>query len=458
MFTLPGLIALLVAHCTKVHEMSTLLRALPVMPTLYLLATGGFLLDLRLGVLHAEACPQVRLVLPLWLWTLVSAGMNGGFGMVTREINLTLSYMLIFLLVAHSLQSFRALRIMAMFLLTLTLFLGIVAFIQAFSPFQCILLAANDIPDFRTRSDGRACETPADCRVNAEPGEEYICERPGPLGTTTIGEGRVRYRGILEDPNELALALAIVLPFAMAALSQRRSLVRLLIVAFAFAIVLPVVIWTQSRTGQIAFVVVVAAFLLNKISWKGLLMVAVLAAPALMLGGRSGESADESSLERLEAWVTGINMLKSSPLWGIGKGQFSEYYYITAHNTFVLEAAELGLIGMILWVSVLYTAFKIVILAIRRYRDRADARVPYIWARALRASLCGIVVGTNFLSLGYHPLIWTYFALPGAFYLATRRHDPEFRIVFGMRDLLSVSGFSIVWLIGVKIYLMSKGL
>ena len=43
----------------------------------------------------------------------------------------------------------------------------------------------------------------------------------------SIGHGRVRYRGILEDPNELALALVIALPFAMTPFAQRRSLLNL---------------------------------------------------------------------------------------------------------------------------------------------------------------------------------------------------------------------------------------
>jgi hypothetical protein len=454
MFTLPAIIALVVGHYTKVHEIWAVLHAFPVMPILYAMACFGFLLDLRLGLARVEACPQARLVLPLWVWTLVSVALTGG--LIARELNVTMTYMLLFLLIAHCVQTFRALRVMGVAILAISLFLGLVAFAQAQNPFSCILLLPDIDPDIVGTSDGRLCEDSSECRAQAEPGEEYRCERPGPFQTMTI-EGRVRYRGNLEDPNELALTLVIALPFALAAFAQQRSLIRVAAVAVSLGIVVPVVIWTASRTGQLAFVAVIAAYFLERISLKRLIPVAVLAAPALMLGGRSGDSADESTLERLEAWHTGLEMFKSSPIWGIGRAQFSENYYITAHNSFVLEASELGLVGMILWVGVLYTSFKIVVLALRRYQGLDDGAVPYEWARALRASLCGIVVGTNFLSLAYHPVIWVYFALPGAFYLATRRHDPEFRVTFGRRDLLAVSGFSIVWLIGIKMYLVAKG-
>ena len=455
MFTLPGLLALLVAHYTKVHEISASLRPLPIINFLYLGACFGLLLDIRLGHVRQEACPQLRLVFPLCLWTLVTVVLSGG--LLAREITPTLTYMLLFLLIAQGVQSFRALRIVGLSILAISLFLGVVAFIQALNPFQCILLTADGNGSVADRSEGRPCESAAVCREDAEPGEDYRCERPGPLNTTSIAHGRVRYRGNLEDPNELALALVIALPFAMLTFAQRRSLPRLLLLVAAFAITLPVVVWSASRTGQTAFIAVVAVYLVQQVKWKGLLAAAILAAPALLLGGRSGGEADLSALERLEAWSAGMDMLKSSPVWGIGKSQFGEHHNITAHNSFVLGAAELGLIGIVLWIGVLYTCFKIAILAIRRYRGRPEGALPCAWARSLLASLCGIVVGTNFLSLSFHPVLWAFFALSGAYYLAVRRHDPEFRVVFGARDLLAVTGFAILYLVGVVGYLKVRG-
>ena len=83
--------------------------------------------------------------------------------------------------------------------------------------------------------------------------------------------------------------------------------------------------------------------------------------------------------------------------------------------------------------------------------------MPYIWARAFLAALCGIAVGISFLSLAYHPILWAFFALVGAFYLAVRRHDPEFRVVFRMRDMIVVTGFAFVLLAGIKGYLLIRG-
>jgi hypothetical protein len=455
MFTLPGLFALLAVTYTRVHEISSWLRPLPVMNLLYLVGCFGLLLDIRLGLARAEACPQLRLVFPLWLWVLLSPLLTGGA--FVQEATTTAVCMLLFILIAQGVQSFRAMQVLAVVILSISLFLGVVAFVQARRPFECILLVASNPDGEAGRPDGRSCESAADCRADEEPGEDYLCERPGPFQTTSVAHGRIRYRGILQDPNELALTLGVALPFAMALFSQRRSLARLLLLIASFAITLPVIVWTESRTGQLVFLAVLVAYLVERVNWKSLLAAAVLAAPALLLGGRSGGEADESSMERLEAWGAGMEMFRSSPLWGVGKSQFVERYSITAHNTLVLEAAELGFVGLVLWAAVLYTSFKIVVMAIRRYRGRPDATVAYIWARALLASLSGIAVGTTFLSLSYHPVVWAFMALPGAYYLAVRNHDPEFRVAFGARDLMAITGIAVLWLAVLHGYLRVRG-
>jgi hypothetical protein len=454
MFVLPGLIALLVAQYTKVQEMSPVLRSLPIMHVLYLSAVVGFALDIRLGLIRKEAGPQLKLALCLWAWTLVAVLLTGG--RLGHHAYLTLAYMLLFVLVAQGVQSFRALRAVTLTILALTLFLATVATIQARNPIQCILIVASVPGDVAGRPDGRSCESAYECRADAEPGEDYVCERPGPFQTRSVGHGRVRYRGILEDPNEVALVLVVALPLVMAMFGQRRSVAKVLAAVAALAIVFPVVLWTESRTGQAAFVAVLAVFVLKKVRAKSLIAAAVLAAPVLALGGRSGEEAQQSSLERLESWEAGFKMLLSSPIWGVGKGQYGEHHSITAHNTFVLQFAELGLIGLVLGVGILYAGVKILILARRRYQ-LAPSGWPCVWARALLASQAGIIVGINFLSLLYHPVVWAFLGLPGGYYWAVRRHDPDFRVAFGKRDLLIVTALVVVYCAGLRGYLLLKG-
>ena len=48
-------------------------------------------------------------------------------------------------------------------------------------------------------------------------------------------------------------------------------------------------------------------------------------------------------------------MFKSAPVFGIGFNGFTDQYEITAHNSFVLCLAELGILGSTLWMALLVT-------------------------------------------------------------------------------------------------------
>jgi O-antigen ligase len=162
------------------------------------------------------------------------------------------------------------------------------------------------------------------------------------------------------------------------------------------------------------FVAVAAATFVVRFGWKGLALGAIVAAPALALGGRSTEEASASSQERLEAWAVGLRLWRGSPLWGVGQNQFPEHHYITAHNSFVLAAAEMGTLGLLLFVGLYYLSFKIVLSGMKRYQKIPEAADAQRWGRGLLAVLCGMVAGTFFLSLTYHPVIWLFFGLIGA--------------------------------------------
>ena len=52
---------------------------------------------------------------------------------------------------------------------------------------------------------------------------------------------------------------------------------------------------------------------------------------------------------RMEAWATGFDLLKTHPLFGAGMTRFTEFFYITAHNTIMVCAAETGMFGLFWW-------------------------------------------------------------------------------------------------------------
>jgi hypothetical protein len=434
MFALPGLLLLVAVDWLRPQEHYTFLRALPLLHGATALAALGFVLDLRLGLSRFRAAPHLVPVLAFFGWCLLTVLARAPEDLGARA-SLLLIPLALYLLIAHALQSFRALEIMATAVLAFALTLSAIGVDQGFSSPECHAKAWGT-SDVALNRDGRPCETRRDCEAGegAEPGADYACERPGLLGTSTIG-GRVRYRGTLGDPNELALVAVVALPLAFALYDRRRSLARAALVGVAIGLMGLCAVLTKSRTGQIVFVTVLGMYFARRIGWKrGLVAALVLALPLVIFGGRSGAESASSTKERTECWWVGMHLFTQYPLLGVGSGQFTEHHYLTAHNTFVLAAAELGLPGLVLWSVVMWISLKILIQALRA-RVEPVART---WALGLLALITGLVVGMMFLSFAYKDTLWLYVGLTGVLYQAIRRHDPSFEVRFGRTDLLYV--------------------
>jgi O-antigen ligase len=140
-------------------------------------------------------------------------------------------------------------------------------------------------------------------------------------------------------------------------------------------------------------------------------------------------------------------MWRSHPLLGVGLGQFTEYNYMTAHNSYLLALSELGVPGMIIFSIIVYLSAKIP-FAVLRHVGNADvengggalagASAARPWAMGLIAAFAGLAVGIFFLSFTYHYVLWIYIGLSGALYSAVRSHCESFKVRFGLRDLAVV--------------------
>jgi O-antigen ligase len=179
----------------------------------------------------------------------------------------------------------------------------------------------------------------------------------------------------------------------------------------------------------------------------------------LMLGGRSDANAEVSTLQRYEAWAAGLDMFKHSPLWGVGARMFSDHHYLTAHNSFVLTLAEMGVVGMWLFVTLIYLSIKTLYVGIKRLSHVPGTAAAQVWGMALLAAMCGITFQINTLSFAYHSVLWLFLGLVGAWYSAVRHHMPELEIKMRFPDLVAVSvlvfGYAFV---ALPIFLKMKGM
>jgi hypothetical protein len=137
---------------------------------------------------------------------------------------------------------------------------------------------------------------------------------------------------------------------------------------------------------------------------------------------------DESSDARIEAWASGMEMLRANPLLGVNCGNFEEAHErgITAHNSFVLCFAEQGLIGYFVWMSLLTTSY----IEFQRLinfpvNDPEDEEIR-TWARAIRLSFTTFLAAAFFLSRTYILTLYMLVAFAIALEDITRRKYPQY--------------------------------
>ena len=303
-------------------------------------------------------------------------------------------------------------------------------------------------PDADT-ADGRVCGRASDCRQEGDWDIEWACERIGLFKTMSVA-GRVRWRGQLEDPNELSVFIGAVIPLLFAVglpmrnpASNRGPQQQKLFAIIAFLMVavgLYAVILSQSRGGQLVIATVFTFMFVSRFGKKGVAVAILLALPVLLLGGRGDEAAEESSQDRLELLTEGVSLVIAHPLRGVGVDQFADQVasplHLTAHNSYLLAAAEEGLPGFFCWSGVVWTSLKIPLTAVRTTTLSAEIRAV---ASALVVSFAGIAVGIFFLSFTYKQLLFVWFGLAGALYGLMRDADPDLRVKIGWKDCVGIA-------------------
>ncbi|HEU4734250.1 MAG TPA: O-antigen ligase family protein [Kofleriaceae bacterium] len=441
MFAIPGICALIVFILARPQEFFPLLQRVPFLHVFTALAVLGWIIDVRLRRLQPIAAPTLPWVVALFLWIVIGTAAVAPDRMLARVVEVAILFSL-YGTIAHGVQRFRTFQIVAAVLATTCMFVTLVCFHQGLSPLQCVGGEENGGEgDILGKPDGRYCENNEQCRgPDAEPGLEYRCEHVGLFGTYSVEE-RVRYRGDLHDPNEVSLticagALSLLIAFAL----RKRHSAGLIVCVIAAAIAMWTVFLTQSRGGLVAAMLVPGVYIVRRFGLKAMIPTAIVALPVLLLGSRGGEAAEVSTQLRYEAWATGLAMFRANPVFGCGARMFTEHHFLTAHNTYVLAFSETGFLGFVLFVAIVYLSVKSLIVGLRELSDVPGTAVATTWGMALLASMAGILAQIYTLSFLYHPVLWMFFGLVGAWSSAIRHHRPEFHVALTWRDLFIIVG------------------
>jgi hypothetical protein len=166
---------------------------------------------------------------------------------------------------------------------------------------------------------------------------------------------RLRSVGFLNDPNDFAQFLITTLPLVFIAWRPQSGARNLCFVLLPSAVILWGMYLTHSRGGLLGLMVLFLFMLRDRFGTIGSAATTIAAfagLTAMQFTGNRGISMEEGT-GRIEAWSAGLGMFKSSPLFGVGFGKFPDLHEITAHNSFILCLAELGLFGLFFWISLL---------------------------------------------------------------------------------------------------------
>jgi hypothetical protein len=432
MFAVPGILLLIVFIYVKPQEFVPGMENIPFLYLFLGLALFGVILDLRTGFAKLEMPPHLPYIAIFYPWCLITYVAKGGAaGFVSSAVDITVAVIL-YLVLAFGVPTMKTYETVTATILWTSLFVAFVGFHQGTSPTVCAVQEGNS--DL-LRPDGRPCAMAAECYSgDAEPGASYQCEKEGLFGTTSIGQGRVRYRGVLRDPNEVALAIGAALPCLFGRYERVRSIPRLVALLGGLLLVSVTIVFTQSRGGVLVFMATLGAYFVKKYGMKGAIAGGVLGLPLVLLGGRSGSEADDSADERAETLAAGLRMFQSDPIMGVGFDHYHAHHHLTAHNAYLLPLAEMGFLGLVLFFALMYVSFKIAILGLTRFRGNEEAAIARTWSMALLATFVGTSVGIFFLSFTYHQLLWIFMGLSAALYAAIRRHDPSFRVNLSFRE------------------------
>jgi O-antigen ligase len=245
-------------------------------------------------------------------------------------------------------------------------------------------------------------------------------------------DGRAMLSGGL-DPNDTAALLVSAIPIALTIASGRGLVRRILFGAIALTAVAALV-KTGSRGGMLGLASMALSLIVISRGRQRMNYLAIV----LIGGAIFSVSAQDQLRERfastfqkdynhtdedgrIQVWKRGIGYMLDNPVLGVGFSNFSAaegllsskakdpmrrrgIRYTAAHSAFVEVGAELGIGGLVAFVTMIGASL-VGCWRVGRSRDPAEDPFFVRWARTGFVSLFGLTVSATFLSLAYSPML-----------------------------------------------------
>ncbi len=359
---------------------------------------------------------QDRLFLAWVLWIFVTSFVNDSNALTTTYLVNYSMWFVLFKLIKSSVITLRELRVVCFWLVLIVM-----------------VLVAEGIQHFHA-PDGRGWAGQPMGWALAESGRS----------------GRLQWIGIFDGPGVFAVVYTTALPFVLRYLAPPYPKTwRLIALPMAAALFLAIY-YTGSRGGFLATLAILGLYLAYwlKISLSRLLLIGgillglVAVAPSFLV---STHDSSRSAQHRVEVWADGVDMTIANPVFGIGRGNYSNYTgTLIAHNSAIEAMGETGLPGLMLWLLLIYTSFKHLYL----YHQQTDSLQEKSLVAALGISIAGYIVSSMFVTLEYETF-YMLLALAG-----TTGWSLKQPLRLQPRELFLIGGAVLGWLMVVKIFVM----
>ncbi len=242
-------------------------------------------------------------------------------------------------------------------------------------------------------------------------------------------DGRLQgiQKSILENPNDLAINIAISFPIGLAFMLSARGW-RKAVWAVGLAFMSLGLVLTYSRSGLLAFFIVIVVCVWeygikgkrrSLVFATAIIMVLGMCAAlstshyrarvaSIVMGNVEG-SGDKGSLAARKALLKkSIMIALQHPIFGVGPGCFMlvDSGWVVAHNSYTELAAEAGIPALILFLVAIGAGFRNIALVRKspQYQDDPELK---LFTQALWAGLAAYMAGACFASTEYN--LYPYF-------------------------------------------------
>lgn len=268
---------------------------------------------------------------------------------------------------------------------------------------------------------------------------------------------RMMATGMFNDPNDFSLILgAAVLISLFWAVERHRIWVRatstIVILVLVYALAL-----TRSRGGFLALLSGLAVFMVTRFGWRRLLVVGVVALPAILFvfSGRQMriDISDKSDTAqgRVELWSESLLLFRTAPIFGVGVGQLREQNGLVAHNSYIHCYAELGFLGGTFFFGSVFLLIRNLSRSVTHARSMIDADLrtwrPYILAMTIAYS-----VGMFSLSRCYELPTYLVLGIGGTYCVLLKRRGVLASTPLGLRLLREITLASMGWLLFLYLF------